>query len=147
MMKFGEVLLKLGYITPEKLDFALQEQKYNMETVGFSEPIGLIFLRNGIINEEQHNEAVRKYFEYLSEDFSVTESLRKIAVIAVRALANRNEETKLSHESKIALINKIAELEEKSSIISESNVEKKDLLLKSIERRINQIKNDLEKFG
>jgi len=146
-MKFGEVLIKLGYITPEKLDFALQEQEYNMKSVGFSEPIGLILLRNGVINEEQHSEAVKKYFEFLSEDFSVPENMRKIAYIAIRALENKNEETKLSHESKVTLINKIAELEEKISVILESDVEKKEVLLESLNRRVEKIKKDLEKFA
>ncbi|MGC8765624.1 MAG: hypothetical protein ACP5QT_07035 [Brevinematia bacterium] len=146
-MKFGEVLIKLGYITEEKLRYALEEQEYNLKAVGFSEPIGLILLRNGVITEEQLNETVKKYFEFLSEDFSISESLRNLASIAVRALENKNEETKLSHESKVAIINKILELEEKISVIIDSDLENKDRIVANFNSRIEKLKTDLQKFA
>lgn len=146
-MKFGEVLIKLGFINEEKLNFALEEQEYNLKAIGFSEPIGLILLRNGVITEEQLNEAVKKYFEFLSEDFSVSESLRKLASIAVKSLENKNEETKLTHESKVAIINKILELEEKASIILDSDIENKERIIENFNSRIEKLKLDLQKFA
>ncbi len=146
-MKFGEVLISLGFINEEKLKFALEEQEYNLKAVGFTEPIGLILLRNGVITEEQLNEAVKKYFELLSEDFSTPENLRNVASIAVRALENKNEDTKLSHETKIAIINKIFELEEKSSTILDSDIENKEKIIENFSIRIEKLKLDLQKFA
>ncbi len=145
-MKFGEVLVNLGYVNEEKIKYALEEQEYNLKSVGFSEPIGLILLRNGIIDEIQLNNAVKKYFEILSEDFSVSESLRTLAYIAVKALQN-DETTKLSHESKTTIINKILELEEKIAIIEDSSLENKDKIISNLSSRIEKLKSDLQKFA
>lgn len=145
-MKFGEILVNLGYVTEEKIKYALEEQEYNLKSVGFSEPIGLILLRNGLIDESQLNNAVKKYFEILSEDFSVSESLRNLAYIAVKALEN-DETTKLSHEAKTTIINKILELEEKIAIIQDSSVENKDKIISNLSSRIEKLKADLQKFA
>ncbi|MCX7820122.1 MAG: hypothetical protein N2258_00410 [Brevinematales bacterium] len=145
-MKFGEILISLGYVTEEKIKYALEEQEYNLKSVGFSEPIGLILLRNGLIDETQLNNAVKKYFEILSEDFSVSESLRNLAYIAVKALEN-DETTKLSHESKTTIINKILELEEKISIIQDSSLENKEKIISNFNQRIEKLKADLQKFA
>lgn len=145
-MKFGEILVSLGYLTEEKIKYALEEQEYNLKSVGFSEPIGLILLRNGLIDETQLNNAVKKYFEMLSEDFNVSESLRNLAYIAVKALEN-DETTKLSHEAKITIINKILELEEKISIIEDSTIENKDKIISNLSSRIERLKADLQKFA
>ncbi|MEJ5283938.1 MAG: hypothetical protein ACP5Q5_02125 [Brevinematia bacterium] len=145
-MKFGEILVNLGYVTEEKIKYALEEQEYNLKSVGFSEPIGLILLRNGLIDESQLNNAVKKYFEMLSEDFSVSESLRNLAYIAVKALEN-DESTKLSHEAKTTIINKILELEEKIAIIEDSSIENKDKIISNLSSRIEKLKADLQKFA
>ncbi len=145
-MKFGEVLVYLGYVSEEKIKYALEEQEYNLKAVGFSEPIGLILLRNGVIDEIQLNNAVKKYFELLLEDSSGSESMRNLASIAVKAM-EIDDSTKLSHESKTTLINKILELEEKISILEDSNLENKEKIILNIRSRIEKLKLDLQKFA
>ncbi len=146
-MKFGEVLIKLGLITAQKLDIALQEQEYTMKTIGFSEPIGLIFLRNGIINEDQHAQAVVEYFKYVSKDKDKPEYVRKTAAIAIKALENDSSENKLSHVSKITLLNRIEECEEKIVQLETSDLQQKDLIIQHQIKAIESMKKDLEKFA
>ncbi len=146
-MKFGEVLIKLGFISAQKLDIALQEQEYTMKTIGFSEPIGMIFLRNGIISEDQHIQAVIEYFKNVSVDSEKPDYVRKTAKIALKALESDSGKNKLSQESKIALLNKIEECEEKIVQLETSELTQKDLIISQQIKAIEMIKEDLERFS
>ncbi len=143
-MKFGEVLIKLGFTTEQKLDIALQEQEFTLNSIGFSEPIGLIFLRNGVITEEQHTAAVIEYFKQVITDTEKPEYVRKTATIAIKALENESVPNKLSHESKIALLNKIEECEERVAQLDNSKLPQKDLIISQQMKTIDMIKKDLE---
>jgi len=145
-MRFGEVLIELGFIDKQKLDVALQEQEYTLKTVSFAEPIGLILLRNGVINEKEHYQAVLKYFEYLSKNKSRPAYIRSTAKIALKAL-RRDTKGRMSHVSKIALINKIQENEEKILQLQKSRLQKKNNLIKHLKLDIEKIKKDLENFA
>jgi uncharacterized protein (UPF0147 family) len=147
VMKFGEVLIKLGFITAQKLDVALQEQEYTLNTIGFSEPIGLIFLRNGVISEDQHAQAVVEYFKQVTLDPEKPDYVRKTAKIAISALEKNEDETRLSHQSKITLLNKIEECEEKIVQLETSELPQKDLIISQQIKAIEMIKKDLEQFA
>jgi len=146
VMRFGEGLIELGFIDKQKLDVALQEQEYTLKTVSFAEPIGLILLRNGVINEKEHYQAVLKYFEYLSKNKSRPAYIRSTAKIALKAL-RRDTKGRMSHVSKIALINKIQENEEKILQLQKSMLQKKNNLIKHLKLDIEKIKKDLENFA
>jgi uncharacterized protein (UPF0147 family) len=144
VMKFGEVLIKLGFINGQKLDIALQEQEYTLNTVGFSEPLGMIFLRNGIINEDQHSRAVIEYFKQVITDKEKPDYTRKLALIAIKALESESSPGKLTNESKITLLNKIEECEEKILQIENSVLSGKDVIIAQLSNTIDMIKKDIE---
>ncbi|MGA2143057.1 MAG: hypothetical protein ABSG94_11650 [Brevinematales bacterium] len=146
-MKFGEVLLTLGFITENKLDIALREQEYTLTSIGFSEPVGLIFLRNGIITEDQHTRAVIEYFKQVITDLEKPDYVRKSAAIAIKALENESGPGKLSHDSKIALLNKIEQTEERIAQLEKSTLPQKDLIISTQIKTIEMIKGDLETLG
>lgn len=145
-MRFGEVLIELGFIDKQKLDVALQEQAYTLKTVSFAEPIGLILLRNGVINEKEHYQAVLKYFKYLSKNKSKPAYIRNTAKIALKTL-RKDKKGRMSHVSKISLINKIQENEEKILQLQKSKLPKKNNLIKHLKADIEKIKKDLESFA
>ena len=60
---------------------------------------------------------------------------------------NQARDTQLSHESKIALINKIAEFEEKISQLEDANFPEKLAQIENLSRRVQKIKKDLERFA
>lgn len=160
-MRFGEVLLKSGYINDHQLDLALKEQEYNLKTIGYSEPIGSIMLRNGIIDEETHEKALIDYFRILSEDEEEPSYVRETAKIAYRAMQKETGEGQLSEETKMIILQKISEYEEKitqfeKSIATLSKMEQKRVIVdtiakekREIEKLINRIeilRKDLEIF-
>jgi rubrerythrin len=160
-MKFGEVLLEMGLITPHQLDVALREQEYNLKSVGYSETIGSILLRNGVITEEQHQNALMKYFQFLSEDEEQPSYVRETAKVALRAVSQQGENS-LSEETKMIIIQKVNEYEEKinqfeKSINTLSKMEQKRVITETIEKekkeieklisKIDILRNDLEKYS
>lgn len=145
-MRFGEVLIELGYINELKLDIALQEQEYNLKAVAFAEPIGSILIRNGVISDEQRQKALVKYFQYISDDQSASDSFRKTAKVAVKALETTNP-GKLSHESKVVLINKIEEIDEHIVQLHNSEIQNKEALIATMKQRIELLESDLTNFA
>ena len=161
-MKFGEILLELGYVNQQQLDVALKEQEYNLKTVEYSEPLGNILLRNGIINEDQHVQALLNYFKQLADDLEQPSYVRETAKVALKAMETKSGDEKLSVESKITLLKKIHEYEEKivqfeKSINTLSKLEQKRVIVETIEKenkeiqslikKIEILKKDIEKFS
>lgn len=160
-MKFGEVLLEMGGISTQQLELALKEQEYNLKTVGYSEPIGNILLRNGLISEAQHEEALVQYFKVLAEAHDQPAYVRETAKIAYQAIEKRTENS-LSEETKMLILRKMNEYEEKigqfeRSISTLNKMEKKKVIEETIDkekkeiekllRKIEALKTDLEKFS
>ncbi len=56
--KYGDTALKLGYLTPERLNECL-EIRQKMRSMGVDEPLGRILLKKGYITGAQHNEVLR----------------------------------------------------------------------------------------
>ena len=161
-MLFGEVLLSMGIVSQAQLDLVLKEQEYNLKTVEYSEPIGNILLRNGIITEEQHLHALLRYFKELASDGTEPSYVRETAKVAIKSIETAETENKLSDESKITLLKKIHEYEEKitqfeKSINTLSKLEPKKVILDTIEKehkeidnlikKIEILKTDIEKFS
>ena len=150
-MRFGEVLIELGFITQEQLDIALKEQEYNLQTIQYSEPIGNILLRNGVITEKQHDQALLEYFKRLSQDETQPAYVKETAKVACKAMMIKETEGKLSEESKLALLKKIHEYEEKiaqyeKSINTLSKLEPKKVILETIEKENKEIQNLIKKI-
>jgi hypothetical protein len=161
-MKFGEVLLKLGMINDHQLDIALKEQDYNLKSVGYSEPLGNILLRNAIINDDQHVTGLVEYFKLLSENESEPAYVRETAKVAFNAMANRDRENCISDETKIIILQKINEYEDKigqfnKSIATLSKMEQKKVIIETIDKekkeidkligKIDLLRKDLEQFA
>lgn len=161
-MRFGEILLELGYINQHQLDMALKEQEYNLKTVEYSEPIGNILLRNGIIDEDKHLKSMIEYFKRLSVANEEPSYVRETAKVALKAIESTSSDEKLSEESKITLLKKIHEYEEKiaqfeKSIGTLSKLEPKKVIVETIDKenkeiqnlisRIEILKKDIEKFS
>lgn len=151
-MKFGEILIEMGYISEEKLETALEEQKSNQDIIGYTETIGNILLRNGMISEEQLNEALIEYFKQQDLSENVLE----------KDPQKHHSKENLSPDSKMALINRIYDYQEKIQEIEKSiqtlkRFKGKPMILKQIENyqnrikehiiKIENIRNDLEKFS
>jgi|GEM_PF-1308260 tetratricopeptide (TPR) repeat protein len=162
-MKFGEVLLRLNLITEKQLQMALEEQEYNIQTTNYTEPIGHILLRNGVITSEQHEEALLFYFRQLAEDPSEPAYVRETAKVACKALEKSVSDGKtLSEETKIAILKQIKEYEERiaylekslaalndmdpSPVVSES-LDRENKELKSLIQKIQNLRHDLEVFS
>lgn len=161
-MRFGEILLDMGFISQEQLEVSLKEQEYSLKTVNYSEPLGNILLRNGIITDDQHEQALLRYFQQLADDNDQPSYVRETAKVAVKAFASKSGGEKLSEESKITLLKKIHEYEEKivqfeKSITTLSKLEQKRVIVETIEkenreiqsliRKIEVLKQDIEKFS
>lgn len=161
-MKFGEILLHFKMITEKQLQMALEEQEYNIQTTNYTEPIGYILLRNGIITPEQHEEALLFYFQQLADDPSEPAYVRETARVACRAFENKNKQGTLSEETKMAIFKQIKEYEERiaylekslsalndmepSPVVSES-LEKENRELKNLIQKIQKLRHDLEVFS
>jgi uncharacterized protein (UPF0147 family) len=146
-MKFGELLMEMGFINNEQLDIALKEQEYSLQTVSYTEPIGNILLRNGVINEKQHIKALLQYFRNIAKDTKEPLYVKETAKVAIKALGSKSEASKLSQESKIALIHKISEYEENISQLEHTNTPQKEKMVNDLIKRIKYIKKDIEKYA
>jgi hypothetical protein len=161
-MRFGEILLDMGFVSQEQLEVSLKEQEYSLKTVQYSEPLGNILLRNGIITEEQHEKALLRYFQQLANDMEQPAYVRETAKVATHAFESKSGGEKLSEESKITLLKKIHEHEEKiaqfeKSISTLSKLEQKRVIVETIEKenreiqslihKIEVLKQDIEKFS
>ncbi|QJR22022.1 hypothetical protein BREVNS_1272 [Brevinematales bacterium NS] len=161
-MKFGEVLLHLKMITEKQLQMALEEQEYNIQTTNYTEPIGYILLRNGVITPEQHEEALLFYFRQLAEDASEPPYVRETARVACQALENKNRQNTLSEETKLAILKQIKEYEERIAYLEKSltalndmdpspvvqeSLERENRELKSLIQKIQNLRHDLEVFS
>ena len=161
-MLFGEVLLQLQMINQHQLNVALKEQEYNRKSVGYAEPIGNIMLRNGIITEEEHAEALLHYFKILSETDKEPAYVRETAKVAYEAIRHQKTESTLSEETKMIILRTISEYEERisqleKSISTLSKMEQKKVIVETVEKekkeieklikKIEIIKEDLEHFS
>ncbi|NPV38226.1 MAG: hypothetical protein HPY78_03000 [Brevinematales bacterium] len=161
-MKFGEVLLHLKMITEKQLQMALEEQEYNIQTTNYTEPIGYILLRNGVITPEQHEEALLFYFRQLAEDMNEPPYVRETARVACQALENKNRQNTLSEETKLAILKQIKEYEERIAYLEKSltalndmdpspvvqeSLERENRELKSLIQKIQNLRHDLEVFS
>ena len=161
-MKFGEVLLQMQLINEHQLDVALKEQDYNVSTVGYSEPLGNILLRNGVISESDHELALIEYFKLLTEDESQPVYVRQTARVAYNSMREKNRENCLAEETKLTMLKKISEYEDKigqfkKSIATLSKMEQKKVIVETIDKenkeidkliaKIEVLRTDLEKFA
>jgi len=161
-MKFGEVLLHLKMITEKQLQMALDEQEYTIQTTNYTEPIGHILLRNGVITPEQHEQALLFYFQHLADDTTQPAYVRETARIACRALENKTPQNTLSEETKLAILKQIKEYEERIAYLEKSlmalnemtpspvvqeSLEKENRELKSLMQKIANLRHDLEVFS
>lgn len=161
-MKFGEVLIQIGIISEQQLNIALKQQEYNMSTVGYSEPLGNILLRNGIITLEQQENALVEYFRLLSEDDDEPNYVRETAKVAYRSLQKETGEGSLSEETKMVILQKISDHEDRilqfeKSITTLSKMEQKRVITETIEKekreiekliaKIETLRHDLEIFS
>lgn len=161
-MLFGEVLLQLQMINEHQLDVALKEQEYNRKSVGYAEPLGNIMLRNGIITEDEHNEALVHYFKILSENDHEPRYVQETAKIAYNAMLSRKKEGSLSEETKVVILRTISDYEERinqleKSIVTLGKMEQKKVITETIEKekkeiekfikKIEIIRQDLEQFA
>ncbi|MCX7882247.1 MAG: hypothetical protein N2314_03370 [Brevinematales bacterium] len=161
-MKFGEVLLHLQMISEKQLQMALEEQEYNIQTTNYTEPIGYILLRNGVITPEQHEKALLFYFRQLAEDGNEPPYVRETARVACHALENKNQQNALSEETKLAILKQIKEYEERIAYLEKSltalndmepspvvqeSLERENRELKSLIQKIQHLRRDLEVFS
>lgn len=146
-MKFGEVLSSLGYINEQQLSIALKEQEYNIQTVAYSEPLGNILLRNGIINEQQHYEALIQYYKQLSNDTSEPAYVKETAKVALQALEKQGNGEKMSEEAKIALLEKIEFYKEKIGQLENINKIENEKEIYGLIKKIGAITQDIHKFS
>lgn len=150
-MKIGELIVKLGFINEDQLNATIREQQESRERSEYVEPIGNILLRKGLMSEEQLNQSLIEYFKYLSNAPDEPVYVRETAKVAMRAIDSHTGGTRLSEESKITLMKKIHEYEEKiaydeKSIQALSGLEQKKVILDTIEKEKREIKQLIEKI-
>lgn len=82
---FGELAMKLGFITPEQLKFAIQLQQKLAYAPGERKPLGAILLENGVIKPSQVHLALQKQAatgqrlgEVLIEQGAISENLLQV---------------------------------------------------------------------
>jgi hypothetical protein len=82
---FGELAMKLGFITPEQLKFAIQLQQKLAYAPGERKPLGAILLENGVIKPSQVHLALQKQAatgqrlgEVLIEQGAISEHLLQV---------------------------------------------------------------------
>ncbi len=161
-MKIGEVLVKLGYINKNQLEAIIIEQEEARKTSEYPEPLGSFMIRKGIITEEQLDNALSEYFKALANDETEPPYVRETAKVAIKALERRASEGKLSQETKLTILRRIQDYEEKIAFYEKSiknlkTLEQKKIVTETIEReekeikkmleKIDSLKGDLEKFS
>jgi len=150
-MRIGEIMLKMGIISEEQLEETINEQKKNRKKSRYEEPVGNILLRKGIITEEQLDKALLEYFKYLMNDNEQPPYVRETAKVATWAMERKSTGERLSEESKLTILKKIHEYEEKiayleKSIQNLSNLEQKKVIVETIEKENKEIKQLLKKI-
>ncbi len=161
-MKIGEVMLKMGIINETQLEATIKEQTHNRKKSKYQEPIGNILLRKGIIQEDQLDKALVSYFKYLIDDKEQPSYVREIAKVAMRSLERKSTGDRLSEESKLTILKKIQENEEKIAYLDKTiknlaNLEQRKVIVETIEKenkeikmmmkKIDVLKKDLETFS
>lgn len=161
-MMIGEIMVKMGFISEEQLQTVVREQKESRESSEYVETIGNILLRKGVISDEQHNLALVEYFKYLANDDSQPAFVKETAKVAMRAIERKSSSEKLSEETKLTVLKKIHEYEEKIAYDEKSinalgklepkkvimdTIEKEKKEIKSLLQKIDVLKKDLERFS
>jgi len=161
-MKIGEILVKLGYLTENQLEAIIIEQEEMRKNSQYTEPLGYVLLRKGIITEEQLDNALYEYFKVLSNDPAEPPYVRETAKVAIKALEKKSTEGRLSQETKLTILRRIQDYEERvayyeKSIKNLKTLEPKKMILDTIEReekeikkllhKIETLKKDLERFS
>ncbi len=161
-MMIGEIMVKMGLISDDQLKVVVKEQQESRESSEYVETIGNILLRKGVINDEQHNSALVEYFKYLANDDTQPPFVKETAKVAMKAMERKSSAEKLSEESKLTVLKKIHEYEEKiaydeKSINALSKLEPKKVIIDTIEKekkeiktllsKIDTLKKDLERFS
>lgn len=145
-MRLGEMMIELGYLNEQKLDIALQEQAYNLKTINFSEPIGMILLRNGVITDEQLENALIAYFRNVETDPTTSDSDRMAAKVSLNSLEKAGPDG-LSRETKLILVEKLEEYQEKIAQIQSSAMRDREKMVVVLKNKMEAIKGDLERFS
>ncbi len=119
-------------------------------------------IRKGIITEEQLDNALCEYFKALANDENEPAYVRETAKIAIKALEKRASEGKLSQETKLTILRRIQDYEEKISFYEKSiknlqsleqkkivkeTIDKEEKEIKKMLEKIDSLKEDLEKFS
>ena len=161
-MMIGEIMVKMGFISDDQLQTVIREQKDSRESSEYVETIGNILLRKGVITDEQHNLALVEYFKYLANDESQPAYVKETAKVAMRAIERKSSNEKLSEETKLTVLKKIHEYEEKIAYDEKSinalgklepkkvimdTIEKEKKEIKSLLQKIDVLKKDLERFS
>ncbi len=161
-MMIGETMVKMGFISEDQLQAVIREQKESRESSEYVETIGNILLRKGVITDEQHNLALVEYFKYLANDDAQPPYVKETAKVAMRALERKSSNEKLSEETKLTVLKKIHEYEEKIAYDEKSinalgklepkkvimdTIEKEKKEIKSLLQKIDVLKKDLERFS
>ena len=161
-MRIGEVLMKMGFITRGQLEAMIIEQEESRKNSQYEEPLGNIMIRKGVISEEQLDKALVEYFKYLAADPQEAAYVRETAKVAMKALDRKSSSDRLSEESKLTMLRRIHEYEEKiayleKSIRNLSSMEQKKVIVETIDKenkeiqqllhRIEILRKDLEKFS
>lgn len=150
-MMIGEIMVKMGLISDDQLHAVVREQKDSRESSEYVETIGNILLRKGIISEEQHNVSLIEYFKYLANDDSQPSFVKETAKVAMRAIERKASAEKLSEETKLTVLKKIHEYEEKiaydeKSVSALSKLEPKKVIMDTIDKEKKEIKSLLQKI-
>ncbi|MGC8764390.1 MAG: hypothetical protein ACP5QT_00675 [Brevinematia bacterium] len=161
-MKIGEVLIKLGYINRGQLEAVIIEQEETRKNSQFTEPLGYILIRKGLITEEQLDNALYEYFKYLSTDENEPSYVRETAKVAIKALEKKSSGNRLSQEAKLTILRRIQDYEERITFYEKSiknlktlepkkivteTIEKEEKEIKKTMKKIETLKEDLEKFS
>ena len=138
------------------------EQEESRKNSQYEEPLGNIMIRKGVISEEQLDKALVEYFKYLAADPQEAAYVRETAKVAMKALDRKSSSDRLSEESKLTMLRRIHEYEEKiayleKSIRNLSSMEQKKVIVETIDKenkeiqqllhRIEILRKDLEKFS
>lgn len=161
-MKIGEVMLKMGVLTSGQLEAIIIEQEEERKNSTTVEPLGNYLIRKGLITEEKLDEVLVVYFKGLTTDSDQPSYVRETAKVAVKAIEKRSTSNRLSEESKLTILRKIHEYEEKiiyyeKSIKNLKNLEQKKVIVETIDKenkeighlmaKIDVLKKDLESLS
>ena len=141
-MRIGEVMLEMKVINKNQLEIALDEQERNLKESNYSEPLGNLLLRKGIITEHQLNMILINYFECLIQDDTIPKYVRETAKVACDSL--KKKKSKISEEGKMIILKKIQEYEEKieqyeKSVETLSNLEQNSVIRDTIRKEMDEI--------